>query len=194
MANASAPCPSREKPNHGGGHGGGDGGEGNDEDPGKDLHHAGLKRTKRCVPLSFSRRDLGFLGTLFDALHPSLCCLCLPGLYLALQRLREVGHLRIVMEGLSFPSPVFLFFFYLYFSLFGGLIDDIKRRWPYYFWSDFKDALHPQVIPAIIFIYFACIAPTITFGGLLEDSTDGYMVRYQWGFFYPMPFRTWLNT
>ena len=46
----------------------------------------------------------------------------------------------------------------------GGLIDDIKRKAPWYL-SDFKDALNFQVVPAIAFLYFACLSPIITFGG-----------------------------
>ena len=49
---------------------------------------------------------------------------------------------------------------------FGGLIHDIRRRYPRYA-SDIKDALDSQCIAAIIFIYFAALSPTITFGGLL---------------------------
>uniref|UniRef100_A0A1I8IPH6 Anion exchange protein n=1 Tax=Macrostomum lignano TaxID=282301 RepID=A0A1I8IPH6_9PLAT len=41
--------------------------------------------------------------------------------------------------------------------------------------SDFLDALHPQTIGSFFFIYFACIAPIITFGGMLSDATNGYL-------------------
>lgn len=50
--------------------------------------------------------------------------------------------------------------------IFGGLIHDIRRRYPHYV-SDLKDALDTQCIAAVIFIYFAALSPTITFGGLL---------------------------
>ena len=50
--------------------------------------------------------------------------------------------------------------------LFGGLISDIKRRYPHYV-SDFKDALNLQCVMALIFIFFACLAPCIAFGGLI---------------------------
>lgn len=50
--------------------------------------------------------------------------------------------------------------------VFGGLIHDIRRRYPHYV-SDLKDALDTQCIAAVIFIYFAALSPTITFGGLL---------------------------
>uniref|UniRef100_A0A4W4FIJ3 Anion exchange protein n=1 Tax=Electrophorus electricus TaxID=8005 RepID=A0A4W4FIJ3_ELEEL len=57
---------------------------------------------------------------------------------------------------------------------FGGLIHDIRRRYPYYI-SDLKDALDSQCIAAVIFIYFAALSPTITFGGLLGEKTEGMM-------------------
>ncbi|XP_076858589.1 anion exchange protein 3 isoform X2 [Brachyhypopomus gauderio] len=57
---------------------------------------------------------------------------------------------------------------------FGGLIHDIRRRYPHYI-SDLKDALDSQCIAAVIFIYFAALSPTITFGGLLGEKTQGMM-------------------
>lgn len=51
--------------------------------------------------------------------------------------------------------------------LFGGLINDIKRKAPWY-WSDFKDALAMQCIASWIFLYFACLSPIITFGGYVN--------------------------
>ncbi|KAA0704729.1 Anion exchange protein 2 [Triplophysa tibetana] len=58
--------------------------------------------------------------------------------------------------------------------LFGGLIRDVQRRYPKYI-SDFKDALNPQCMAAVIFIYFAALSPAITFGGLLGEKTEGLM-------------------
>ncbi|XP_063075317.1 anion exchange protein 2a isoform X2 [Engraulis encrasicolus] len=58
--------------------------------------------------------------------------------------------------------------------LFGGVIRDVQRRYPKYI-SDFKDALNPQCMAAIIFIYFAALSPAITFGGLLGEKTGGLM-------------------
>ncbi|XP_048866358.1 anion exchange protein 2a isoform X2 [Brienomyrus brachyistius] len=55
---------------------------------------------------------------------------------------------------------------------FGGLIHDICRRYPKYV-SDFRDALNPQCMAAVIFIYFAALSPAITFGGLLGEKTNG---------------------
>ncbi|KAJ7989580.1 hypothetical protein DPEC_G00306010 [Dallia pectoralis] len=57
---------------------------------------------------------------------------------------------------------------------FGGLIKDIKRRYRHYL-SDFTEAFNPQVLAAVIFIYFAALSPAITFGGLLADKTDQMM-------------------
>ncbi|XP_063768723.1 anion exchange protein 2b isoform X6 [Eleginops maclovinus] len=55
---------------------------------------------------------------------------------------------------------------------FGGLVRDMRRRYPKYL-SDFKDALNSQCMAAVIFIYFAALSPAITFGGLLGEKTDG---------------------
>lgn len=56
--------------------------------------------------------------------------------------------------------------------LFGGVIRDIKRRYPWYL-SDFRDALNGQCIAAAIFMYFAALSSAITFGGLLAEKTFG---------------------
>jgi len=37
---------------------------------------------------------------------------------------------------------------------FKGMIDDVKRRAPYY-WSDWKDAWDYRVVPATVYMYFA---------------------------------------
>ncbi|KAM8823216.1 anion exchange protein 2b isoform 2-T4 [Spinachia spinachia] len=55
---------------------------------------------------------------------------------------------------------------------FGGLVRDVRRRYPKYI-SDFRDALDSQCMAAVIFIYFAALSPAITFGGLLGEKTDG---------------------
>ncbi|XP_062994155.1 band 3 anion transport protein isoform X1 [Elgaria multicarinata webbii] len=57
---------------------------------------------------------------------------------------------------------------------FGGLVRDIKRRYPKYL-SDIKDALNAQCLAAVIFIYFAALSPAITFGGLLGEKTKNMM-------------------
>uniref|UniRef100_A0A5K3FIS4 Anion exchange protein n=1 Tax=Mesocestoides corti TaxID=53468 RepID=A0A5K3FIS4_MESCO len=58
--------------------------------------------------------------------------------------------------------------------LFGGLLLDLKRRAPFYL-SDFTDALHIQCFASFFFLYFACLTPIITFGGLLSNVTGGYL-------------------
>ncbi|CAD5125304.1 DgyrCDS13545 [Dimorphilus gyrociliatus] len=62
--------------------------------------------------------------------------------------------------------------------LFGGLVQDIKRKAPHYL-SDFKDALHPQCLASVIFIYIACLSPIITFGGLQGAATDNYLAAME---------------
>ncbi|XP_075437283.1 band 3 anion transport protein isoform X2 [Ascaphus truei] len=57
---------------------------------------------------------------------------------------------------------------------FGGLVRDIRRRYPKYL-SDITDALSPQCLAAVIFIYFAALSPAITFGGLMAEKTENWM-------------------
>ncbi|XP_063411589.1 band 3 anion transport protein-like [Mytilus trossulus] len=59
-------------------------------------------------------------------------------------------------------------------KIFGGLYYDIKRRYPHYI-SDFKDGLNLKCLAAIVFIFFACFAPCIAFGGLLSEKTYDYL-------------------
>ncbi|XP_073932966.1 anion exchange protein 4 isoform X2 [Castor canadensis] len=56
--------------------------------------------------------------------------------------------------------------------LFGGLVQDVRRKATWYP-SDFLDALHPQCLSAVLYIYLATVTNAITFGGLLGDATDG---------------------
>ncbi|XP_043587342.1 electroneutral sodium bicarbonate exchanger 1 isoform X5 [Bombus pyrosoma] len=81
--------------------------------------------------------------------------------------------------------------------LFGGLVNDIKRKVPFYF-SDFKDALALQCVASFIFLYFACLSPIITFGGLLSEATgknmaameslvSGFVCGIGYGFFSGQP-------
>lgn len=52
----------------------------------------------------------------------------------------------------------------------GGLWRDLKhlvKRYP----SDLKDVLHVQCFLAMFFIFVSCVAPAITFGGLMEEVT-----------------------
>ncbi|XP_072402529.1 electroneutral sodium bicarbonate exchanger 1-like [Diabrotica undecimpunctata] len=62
--------------------------------------------------------------------------------------------------------------------LFGGLVNDFKRKTPFYL-SDFKDAFAVQTIATWIFLYFACLSPIITFGGLLSEATGKNMATLE---------------
>ncbi|XP_022783031.1 sodium bicarbonate transporter-like protein 11 [Stylophora pistillata] len=63
------------------------------------------------------------------------------------------------------------------FSFGRGVIRDFRRRWPHYL-SDFKDGIRghrtiPKVISTTLFLYFACILPSIAFGVLNSRNTSG---------------------
>ncbi|XP_070499524.1 band 3 anion transport protein-like isoform X2 [Chironomus tepperi] len=55
--------------------------------------------------------------------------------------------------------------------LFGGMINDIKRRMPMYK-SDIKDGLNSETLAATLFLYFAGLATAITFGALVGSKTN----------------------
>ncbi|VDN58982.1 unnamed protein product [Dracunculus medinensis] len=63
-------------------------------------------------------------------------------------------------------------------KLFGGLILDLKRKLPWYP-SDFTDSLNLQCIATFCFMYFALLAPIVTFGGLLEEATHQRMAAME---------------
>jgi len=54
----------------------------------------------------------------------------------------------------------------------GGVRQDVARRWPHYF-SDFRDGLHAKCVGSTLFLYFACLAPAVTFGGVMAAQTGG---------------------
>ncbi|XP_036368518.1 electroneutral sodium bicarbonate exchanger 1-like [Octopus sinensis] len=58
--------------------------------------------------------------------------------------------------------------------IFGGLINDFKRKLPWYA-SDFKDCLHVQCLASVIFLFLATFTQNVTFGGILGSKTKGYM-------------------
>lgn len=62
--------------------------------------------------------------------------------------------------------------------LFGGLINDLKRKAPWYV-ADFKDGISMQCVASWIFLYFACLSPIITFGGLLGEATGKNMAAME---------------
>jgi hypothetical protein len=53
-----------------------------------------------------------------------------------------------------------------------GIVRDYKGRFPL-FASDITDGLNLQCIAATMFLFFACLAPAIGFGGLFASATDG---------------------
>lgn len=56
--------------------------------------------------------------------------------------------------------------------LFGGLKQDIGRRLPHYF-SDWREGLHAKCAGSTLFLFFACLAPAVTFGGIMAIQTGG---------------------
>lgn len=58
--------------------------------------------------------------------------------------------------------------------LFGGVIQNVKGKLPHY-GSDFADAMNLKGLAAIFFMYFACLAPAVAFGGLVAALTDGQL-------------------
>jgi hypothetical protein len=55
---------------------------------------------------------------------------------------------------------------------FAGLLGDIRRRAPHY-GNDFKVGFHPKVLGSVLFLFFACLANAIAFGGLTGLVTGG---------------------
>ncbi len=56
----------------------------------------------------------------------------------------------------------------------GGLRADIARRSACYL-SDLRDGLSTKSLGSVLFLFFACMAPAITFGGLMQDATGGWI-------------------
>lgn len=52
---------------------------------------------------------------------------------------------------------------------FGGLLNDVRRRLPQY-WSDIRDGLNFHCLATFFFVFLACVAPAITFGGILGET------------------------
>jgi len=58
--------------------------------------------------------------------------------------------------------------------LFGGAMRDLRRRLPHYA-SDWRDGLNIKVAASVLFMFFACLAPAVAFGGLLSTLTGGHI-------------------
>lgn len=54
----------------------------------------------------------------------------------------------------------------------GGLRNDLARRRIVYL-DDFRQGLHSKVLASILFLFFACLANAIAFGGLTDLVTEG---------------------
>lgn len=54
----------------------------------------------------------------------------------------------------------------------GGIAGDLQRRLPFYL-SDFREGLNSKVIASVSFLFFACLANAIAFGGLTSLMTGG---------------------
>lgn len=55
---------------------------------------------------------------------------------------------------------------------FGGMAADLRRRLPWWL-DDFRVGLSTKVFGSTLFMYFACLAPAVAFGGLLHELTGG---------------------
>ena len=54
----------------------------------------------------------------------------------------------------------------------GGMMEDLRRRAPWWM-DDFRAGLSMKSVASILFMFFACLAPAIAFGGLIAQLTDG---------------------
>jgi mannitol/fructose-specific phosphotransferase system IIA component (Ntr-type) len=54
----------------------------------------------------------------------------------------------------------------------GGIMDDIRRRLPFYV-DDFKKGLSLQGLAATVFLFFACLTAAVTFGSVMSVETAG---------------------
>jgi len=57
-------------------------------------------------------------------------------------------------------------------KLFGGIRADLRRRLPWWL-DDFRVGFSLKVLASTLFMFFACLAPAIAFGGLLHELTGG---------------------
>lgn len=61
--------------------------------------------------------------------------------------------------------------------LFRGMINDVKRRAPFY-WSDWTEAWDYRVVPATVYMYFANILPALAFSlDMFEKTHQSYGVN-----------------
>jgi mannitol/fructose-specific phosphotransferase system IIA component (Ntr-type) len=70
-------------------------------------------------------------------------------------------HFAAVGEGLRYTGKPF-----------GGFVADVRRRAKYYI-SDYVDGFYSKCLGSTFFLFFACLAPAIIFGGLMYGKTGG---------------------
>lgn len=58
--------------------------------------------------------------------------------------------------------------------LLGGVIANVRRRAPFYA-GDFREGLQSKGVASILFMFFACLAPAVAFGGLVAGLTGREM-------------------
>lgn len=56
---------------------------------------------------------------------------------------------------------------------FEGIREDIRNRSGAMYRSDWADGMKPKTLPTILFLYFACLAPAVAFGGISYGLTKG---------------------
>ncbi len=73
---------------------------------------------------------------------------------------RDIGFARIAPELEHTGKP------------FGGMMRDVKRRLPHWV-DDFRQGFRLKVLASILFMFVACLAAAVAFGGLLATLTGG---------------------
>lgn len=56
-----------------------------------------------------------------------------------------------------------------------GVLRDLRMRKNHWLSSDVTDGINSQCIAAVMFLFFACLAPAVGFGGVFESVTAGSM-------------------
>ena len=86
-------------------------------------------------------------------------------------QLRSAIEARMPTPAAAPPAPVVEGLRYTG-RLFGGLIADVRRRATHYV-QDYRDGLNTKSLGSTLFLFFACLAPAIIFGGLMHGMTGG---------------------
>lgn len=99
----------------------------------------------------------------FEAIHADTKQGILEALehHIANTQLAQLPKPRGVSEGLQAGG-----------GLFGGIVRDIRRRLPHYA-QDFRAGFERKCIASVLFLFFACLAPAVTFGGIMGVYTGG---------------------